>query len=454
MSRISVSLKNQIDDSYDIHIERGLLKKIASDLRMKRYCDQYVVISDTKVNRHYGKTLIESLKREGLFLGKVIVPTGEKSKSFEQLKKILEEMVAMEAHRKTGIIALGGGVVGDLAGYAAASFMRGVSFIQVPTTLLAMVDSSVGGKVGIDLDAGKNLAGAFWQPKKVYIDPDVLITLAQKQWKAGLGEAVKYGAIKDRSLWEFFEKHAELLSKNPDDFLPSEWKAVEEMIERCVQIKADVVMKDEKEGNLRQILNYGHTFGHVVEHMSDYKVLHGEAVAVGMRLAADLAVELRMMPTAERDKQNALLDSLSLGKTKTKGLIKEFVKQMKKDKKSQGDLRVILLSRLGTCQQQLGRFDLTVEEKMLKELLKNSGLIDDKELSIEEIQKLENTNSIASVSWTQQSSPSASMSSNSYQISSTNLSGETDLQRRLREMRERRAQGSQGSQSSGGFLQG
>ncbi len=446
MSRISVTLKKELDQSYDIHLERGFLKKIASDLRMKRYCDQYLVISDTKVNKLYGKTLIDSLKREDLFLGKVVVASGEKSKSFEQLHSILEKMADMGANRQTGIIALGGGVVGDLAGYAAASFMRGIDFIQVPTTLLAMLDSSVGGKVGIDLEAGKNLAGAFWQPKKVYVDPDVLQTLAQKEWKAGLGEAVKYGAIKDRGLWEFFEKNAALFNKKPSDYLPSEWKIVEEMISNCIQIKADVVMKDEKEGNLRKILNYGHTFGHVVELMSDYKVLHGEAVAVGMRMAAALAVELRIMPAAELERQNALLDTLALGKTKTKGLIKEFIKHMKKDKKAKGDLRVVLISRLGTCQQSLGNYDLVVDEKLLEQVLKDSSLITDKK--VEKKQKISQslptvrTSTPVTNTWVRPDVVNSSQQANQ-------VAPETDLQRRLREMREKRAQG-----GSTGFLPG
>lgn len=449
--KISVPLKSTQDQSYEIQIEKGLLKSVASDLRVKRFCDQYVVVSDTKVNRLYGKTIVDSLKREQLFLGKIVVPVGEQSKSFEQLKTLLEDMVRLGANRKTGIIALGGGVVGDLAGYAASSFMRGIDFIQVPTTLLAMVDSSIGGKVGIDLDSGKNLAGAFWQPKKVYIDPGVLSTLSEKQWKAGLGESVKYGAIKDRDLWEFFEKHVDLLQKSPKTFLPSEWNLIEEFITRCAQVKVDVVVRDEREGNLRQILNYGHTFGHVVELMSDYKVLHGEAVAVGMRMAAALAVELRMMPLAEKERQEALLDQLKLGKSKTKGLIKDFLNHMKKDKKAKGDLRVVLVSRLGTCQQQLGRYDIQVDEKVVSTVLKSTGLITD-EKPVEKV-------NVPSSSFAVSGASSLSYQSSSYsQASASSVSSatpqETDLQRRLREMRERRTQGQSGGLGGGGFLPG
>jgi len=428
MRRVQVSLKKSLDDSYDIEIEKGLFKRIASDLRMKRFAEQYVVVTDAKVGRLYAAGLLTALKREKLFLGKVTVPAGEESKSLEKLKEIAEDLLELGAHRHVGIIALGGGMIGDLAGFTAATFMRGLPYVQIPTTLLAMVDSSVGGKVGVDLPSGKNLVGAFWQPKKVYIDPELLGTLPEKQWKAGLGEAVKYGAIKDRILWEFFEQHVAVWNKDPEKFLPSEWKLVEEMIERCVRIKAEVVMKDEKEGNLRQILNYGHTFGHVIELMSDFKVLHGEAVATGMRTAGALAVKLRHMPTAELEKQNKLLDMLKIGKTKTKGLIKDFVQHMKKDKKGAGDLKVVLVDRLGRCHQQLGKFAMKVDEKIVREVLKEGGWVDDREVAVTPPGPLERGNISTPTSW-----------SNNYESPTLySATPETDLQRRLREMRERR----------------
>lgn len=492
MQRIHLGLKTDTDKSYDIMIEKGLLANIASDLRMKRFAENYVVITDKKVGRLYAQKLIGALKRENLFLGKIVVPVGEKSKSVEQFSECLEKMMDIGAHRKTGIIALGGGVVGDLGGFVAASFMRGIPYVHVPTSLLAMVDSSIGGKVGIDLKAGKNLAGAFWHPKKVYIDPEVLTTLPQKHWKAGLGEALKYGAIKERALWEFFEKHVDVwkgaISSSrrrgaSKGLLLSEWKVVAEMIARCAQIKVNVVMKDEKEGNVRQILNYGHTFGHVVEHMSGYEVVHGEAVAVGMRMAADLAVELRFMPVAERDRQNALLDELKLGMTKTKGLINDFLKHMRKDKKAKGDIRVVLVSRLGTCYQQMGQFGIQVDPKVIKKSLKEGGMVDDKPVVQETPSSFGKGESNSSVSTL--GSVSASMNSShlneysssqtpdllkgetsgysSYQSSVSSSDGETDLQRRLREMRERaearrryRDQGSSSGSglSGGGFLPG
>lgn len=441
MRRIQLVLKKSLDESYDLEIEKGLFRRLASDLRMKRFVEEYVLITDKTVNKHVGASLLSQLKREKLLLGKIVIPSGEHSKSLAAMEKVLEQMVELGAHRKTGVIALGGGVVGDLAGFVAASFMRGVPYVHVPTTLLSMVDSSVGGKVGVDLLSGKNMVGAFWQPKKVYIDPELLSSLPMKQWKSGLAEAVKYGAIKDRSLFDFFEQHLALLQKGPKDLFSSEWKMVEEMIERCVKIKAEVVMKDEKEGGVRQILNYGHTFGHVIEQMSDFTVLHGEAIATGMRMASLLANRLRFMPDAELKKQNLLLDHLGLGKTKVKGLIKNFVQKMKHDKKSKGDLRVILVDRIGRCHQQLGNYSISVDEKLVREILKESGMIDDREAnktlsdSGHPSSAVSEYNSSLSSWQNQYDSGYPNSSSPSY---SSSVYDETELQRRLREMRERR----------------
>jgi 3-dehydroquinate synthase len=466
MARIQVELKTSVDQSYDIEIEKGLFKRIASDLKMKRFVESYVVITDAKVGRLYAAGLVAALKREILFLGKIVVPAGEEGKSFAEMQKVMESMIELGAHRKTGVIALGGGMIGDLAGFVAASYMRGIPYVQVPTTLLGMVDSSVGGKVAIDLPSGKNMMGAFWQPKKVYIDPEVLSLLPMKQWKAGLGEVLKYGAIKDRTLWDFLEQNVNVFNKAPEDFFPGDWKVVEEMIRRCVQIKTEVVMKDEKEENLRKILNYGHTFAHVIELMSDYKVLHGEAVATGMRMAGAIALQLRVMPAQELEKQNTLLDQLGLGKAKTKGLIKDFIGHMKKDKKSDEKLRLVLVDRLGRCRQDMGKYALAVDEKVVKEVLEETGLIDDKEVVIPPSPLERGNDTVAQTSsWgapsygaspsysghsslssnysapSSYSSPSpSSYSTPSSYSSSHSQEGETDLQRRLREMRERREQ--------------
>ncbi len=431
MPRVHLALKKSLDESYDIEIERGLFRRVASDLRMKRFAERYIVITDKTVGRHFAVSLCSALKREKLFLGKIVVPAGESSKSFTQLEKILEEMVKLDANRKTGVIALGGGMVGDLAGFAAAVFMRGIPLVQTPSSLLAMVDSSVGGKTAVDLPSGKNLAGAFWQPRKVYIDPEMLESLPRSQWKSGLAEAIKYGIIYDRSLFELFENNVEIFKKESKRLLPSEWKIVEDIIHRCISIKANVVMKDEKESGLRQILNYGHTFGHVIENMSGYKVLHGEAIAVGMRLAAALAVKLRYMPSSEMEKQNALFDTLGIGKAKTKGLIKDFIQHMKKDKKSRGELRVVLVDRIGRCHQELGHFSVKVDEKTVKQVLEESGMIDG---------QVQGGESYSQSSWSQPTWVQPAKASSSFSNPMDYSTGETELQRRLREMRERREQ--------------
>jgi 3-dehydroquinate synthase len=489
MQRVRVELNKSADESYEVVIDRGSLKRVTTDLKAGRFCEQWIVITDTKVSRLYAMKLCDDLRRAELFCGKIVVTSGEQSKCLSVLETVLEEMVAKGANRQTGVVALGGGVVGDLAGFAAASFMRGVPFVQVPTSLLAMVDSSVGGKVGVDLSSGKNLVGAFWQPKKVYIDPDVLRSLPMKEWKCGLGEAVKYGAIKDRKLWDFFEEHVEVFTKKPKDLLSGDLALVEQMIQRCVEIKADVVSKDEKEAGLRQILNYGHTFGHVVELMSGYKVLHGEAVAVGMRMAGLLANRKRWMSDLELQKLMGLLDKLGLGKTKVKGLINDFVKHMKKDKKTKGDVRVVLVDRIGVAKQVMGHYGVKVEEKEVKEMLSESGLIDDVEPfepraeSVEPREGPSSWSSGYSSSSVSSSYSSGSFSDSSYGSGSSgyggsgissysdispirgehNISGsgvsevveETDLQRRLRLMRERReATGSSGGLGGGGFLPG
>lgn len=444
MRRVHLDLKKSTDHSYDIEIERGLLRRIASDLRTKRFVQQYVVIADKTGSRKYLTSLVTSLKREKMFLGKILVPSGEHSKSLSRMELILEEMIKLKANRDTGVIALGGGMVGDLAGFCAAVFMRGLPYVQIPTTFLAMVDSSIGGKVAVDLPSGKNMAGAFWQPKKVYVDPNFLSSLPQKQWKSGLAEGLKCAAVFDRTLWDFFEKQVELLNKEPKNFLPSDWNVVEEMIERSLKIKATIVMKDEKESDLRQIINYGHTFGHVIELMSHYSVPHGEAVATGMRLAAAASVKLKFMPIAEMKKQNDLLDRLGLGKTKTKGLIKDFIDHMKKDKKGKGDLRLVLVDRIGRCHQVLGKYSMVVSDKLVRDVLEESHLIDDKAVmsAAPEVnswsQPAVNTTSYSSWSQPAQQQPWQYQYDSGTSYSSSPPSGETELQKRLREMRERR----------------
>ena len=274
---IEVKIKSE-EKSYPIIIENETI----SDLRKKIFnnLESYLVVISAKVEKLYGKQLNIPKKY------KFILKDGEKEKNFKNYKKILEYAQKLKLNRKSTIIAIGGGVIGDLAGFCASTYMRGIDFIQVPTTLLACVDSSVGGKTAIDTNCGKNLIGSFYQPKAVYINPKFLKTLDEKQFKTGLGEVIKYSFIEKSCMCE-----EEL---NLTNFLNTEdihdEKVLVKLIEICIKLKKSVVEKDEKENGLRRILNFGHTYGHAIEKITNYKkYTHGEAVVEGMRFAFNLA---------------------------------------------------------------------------------------------------------------------------------------------------------------------
>jgi 3-dehydroquinate synthase len=269
--------------SYPIIIESGCLQTIGNDLLSKKIGKRYGVIADDQVARLFGVTLMESLQLAGLEAELVTFPHGEASKTLQTIGDLAGRLIRLGFDRKDALIALGGGVTGDLTGFLASAFMRGIPFIQIPTTLLAQVDSSVGGKTGVDIPEGKNLVGAFYQPKVVYIDISVLKSLATEELLGGLAEVIKYGVIRDSGFFQF-------LSDNRAGILDLEEKLITHMVYTCCRIKADVVSEDEREGGVRRILNYGHTIGHAVEGASDYTLIHGLAVAIGMAAAARLAV--------------------------------------------------------------------------------------------------------------------------------------------------------------------
>jgi 3-dehydroquinate synthase len=269
--------------SYPIIIESGCLQTIGNDLLSKKIGKRYGVIADDQVARLFGSTLMESLQLAGLEAELVTFPHGEASKTLQTIGDLAGRLIRLGFDRKDALIALGGGVTGDLTGFLASAFMRGIPFIQIPTTLLAQVDSSVGGKTGVDIPEGKNLVGAFYQPKVVYIDISVLKSLAKEELLGGLAEVIKYGVIRDSVFFQF-------LSDNRTGILDLEEKLITHMVYTCCRIKADVVSEDELEGGVRRILNYGHTIGHAVEGASDYTLIHGLAVAIGMAAAARLAV--------------------------------------------------------------------------------------------------------------------------------------------------------------------
>lgn len=330
------------DRSYDIAIGRGLIAGAAPFLTERVKAKHAVVITDSGVTAH-AQRVAAALTAGNLRYDVLTVPAGEASKSLAEAERLWNELVALKADRTTAIVAVGGGVVGDLAGFVAASFARGLDFLQIPTTLLAQVDSSVGGKTGVNLPAAKNIVGAFWQPRGVLIDLDVLATLPEREYRSGLAEVVKYGVILDAAFFEYLEQHA-------DELAARDAAALEHVIARSCRLKADVVEKDERElTGLRAVLNYGHTFCHAIETVSGYGTyLHGEAVAIGMMCASRLAESLGRIGPDVTGRQRELLVRLGLP-TEVTGLDHEaLLAAMARDKKVEhGKLRFVLPSRLG-----------------------------------------------------------------------------------------------------------
>ena len=302
------------------------------------------VVTDAHVAARHGARVMELL---GEGWGQIVLPPGEATKSASAWADLLERLAAAKLDRQSVLVALGGGVVGDLVGFASASYMRGVRFVQVPTSLLAMVDSSVGGKTGINLAAGKNLVGAFHQPIGVFADTDVLATLPPREFAAGMAEVVKYGVALDADFFGWLEQNAAAIQAR-------EPAALERMVARCCEIKADVVARDEREGGLRAVLNFGHTLGHAIEKATGFgAVLHGEAVALGMPFALAWSIEAKGFDPKDAGRVVLLLHrfGLNISGLKPKNLDWRALRgAMGRDKKAQGGaVRFVLCDRLGHC---------------------------------------------------------------------------------------------------------
>lgn len=299
-----------------------------------------LIITDTRVAAHYHTRLINTLEKAGWTAKTVIVPPGEESKSMGHLKTIYDAALSWPIDRKTPVLALGGGVVGDLAGFAAATLLRGVPVVQLPTTLIAQVDSAIGGKTGINHEVGKNLIGAFHQPVLVCTDLNTLDSLPVREWTSGLAEVVKHALIADRTFFEFLEAHWDhILTRNHD--------VIGEMIYRAAQIKANVVSKDEREAGLRAILNFGHTFGHAIEKVAGYGLFtHGEAVALGMQAA--LALSHRLNPGLDIVRSLRLIRRIPVIANLSNLLTSDLMAAMQVDKKTEaGQLRFVVLRDIG-----------------------------------------------------------------------------------------------------------
>lgn len=356
---ISVDLDTR---SYDIVIGNGLLN--AEQLALHFPIKNTVIISDTNVAKHHLSALEKALDEAGISHSAHIIPAGEKSKSFVELQALLDHVFTLHPERQITLIALGGGVVGDLTGFAASILLRGVNFIQIPTTILAQVDSSVGGKTGINHSSGKNVIGSFYQPKRVIIDLDLLRSLPKREFLAGYAEMAKYGLITDQAFFDHLVAHF-------DDLLALNTATLAPAIRRCCEIKADVVARDEKESGVRALLNLGHTFGHALEAELGYsdKLLHGEAVAIGMVMAADLSERLGHCPTGIAKKIAAHLDEIGLPSNLSHiahhWKREAIFSHMRYDKKvEQGKLVFILLRNIGEA-----FVDKNVPEDVVKETI-------------------------------------------------------------------------------------
>ena len=338
MSKLHVSLGER---SYDIVNHRGALSQCGSLASRVLRGKKVFVVSDTSTAPLYGDTVLDSLRDAGFEPSLLTIPAGETSKSAVQLADLWEALAAGGITRHDCVAALGGGMVGDLAGFAAATILRGVSFLQIPTTLLAQVDSSVGGKVAVNLKAGKNLAGNFYQPKLVIMDPDVLSTLPDRTFYDGMAEVIKYGCIRDETL---FERLAALKNRAGVE------SVIEEITTACCDIKRQVVEQDELDTGLRMLLNFGHTFGHVYETAYHYETwTHGEAVAAGMVAAARLGERLGYTEAGTAARIETVLHSCQLP-TEIDAPRTAYVETMNLDKKSLGgDIRFIFLERIGTA---------------------------------------------------------------------------------------------------------
>ena len=341
MRTVSVQLGNR---SYAIKIAPGLIDQLGRECARLKLGARCAIITDTNVGRRFARAAFNSLANAGFSPSLIVIPAGETAKSLKTVQTGYDLLAAHRLERKSFIVALGGGVVGDLAGFVAATYLRGLAFVQVPTTLLAQVDSSVGGKVGVNLKAGKNLVGAFYQPRLVLCDLDTLATLPEREFRAGMAEVIKYGIIYDAGLFTRLERDLpRLLKREP--------KTLGAVVARCCEIKAEVVGQDEREGGLRAILNFGHTIGHAIENISGYgKYLHGEAIAIGQVATAKLSAGLTGLSETEASRIRDLFKRAGLP---TQIRLKPAQRQklfaaMRLDKKvSGGEIKFVLARKIG-----------------------------------------------------------------------------------------------------------
>tara|TARA_B100000686_G_scaffold114515_1_gene122030 strand:- start:2368 stop:3468 length:1101 start_codon:yes stop_codon:yes gene_type:complete len=365
MKRLAVDLAER---SYEIQIDNGLLEKSGEVVRQATIARRAVVVTNPTIRSLFGDTVTSSLERAGFLTNYITIPEGEEFKTLASAERVFDHLLAFHCDRSSVLIALGGGVIGDLTGFVAATFMRGIPLVQIPTTLLAQVDSSVGGKTAVNHPKGKNIIGAFYQPKAVIIDLNTLKTLPAVEFRAGLAEVIKYGVIADSELFKYLENnYRRILNLDP--------KYLSGIIETSCSIKATIVEKDERENRYRMILNFGHTLGHAIEALTHYKKYkHGEAVAIGMVFAAKLSADIGRCDKTDERRIAALVEKFGLP-TRVMDLEPEsIIQSMYHDKKtSDRNIKFILTCGVGSIE---------IEDHIPEELLKKS-LDDFRRLEVE-----------------------------------------------------------------------
>ena len=361
---VRVPLREHREAAYDIVIGRGALAELPRLVRDACPAARYAVISDSQVARLWGAEVVARLEQGGAATQLVTFPAGERHKSRETWATLSDALLAARYGRDGAIIALGGGVVGDVAGFVAATYLRGIPYVQVPTTLLAMIDSSIGGKTGVDAPSGKNLLGAFYRPRLVVADLALLDSLPDPQLVAGLAEAVKHGVVADAAYFAFLEAaHGAVLGRDPD--------VLEQVVARSVAIKAEVVTADEREAGRRAILNFGHTIGHAIEAATQFAVLHGEAVAIGMACEARLAEAFAVAAPGTARRLGALLRQFGLPLERPAGVgVDAILGAMELDKKARGGaVRFALPRAIGTMQGDASGWTVAVPEPLVRQTL-------------------------------------------------------------------------------------
>ncbi len=339
MRRVKVKLGA---NSYEIYVGPGLLAQTGRRLKENGFSGKLVIITDPTVKGLYGEALNQRLTKDGFKVITLLVPEGEEQKSLETAGRLYHELTDCYAERTTPILALGGGVIGDLAGFVAATYLRGVPLIQIPTTLLAQVDSSIGGKVAVDHGQLKNKIGAFYQPRLVITDINTLKTLPSNELANGLAEVIKGAAIRNKKFFAFLESNLAMI-KSLDE------GALEEIVFQSVKIKAEIVEKDEKDLGLRSILNYGHTIGHAIESVSDFRVGHGSAITIGMLAAAKISNQMGILEENELIRLKGIIEKAGLPTVMPNLEVEKIIQAMKHDKKVLRDkIRFVLLKSIGS----------------------------------------------------------------------------------------------------------